>query len=807
MRNANGLRRHVAAALALLASALVVAACGEDDRAPVPPPRPTPTAVPPRAEILRPPDGLLARVGPVDVALRVPPGTTGADIELLLDGRELAVTWETIGGELRAVLPAADPGWHALAARVRGGPLSQVRFELVQLHNPDECEILASAHCLLPYPSSRFLEPAATPTGYRLRLPEAGMPRQFERPLSPAPYAALDGFSPTVQILMAFPQGVDPVRSNAARLLPDTRTVDDRSLQADSPTILLDVSVDPPRRILHFMEPDARAARPDRQVVFLRPGRSLTPGHRYVVAARRLVAPDGAAVRPEPVFAALRDGRPSDIPAVNARRAGLEAVFAELARAGVPRDDLLIAFDFVVQSDQGLTGQMLAMRDQAFDWLAGRIAAGAQTFTVERVEERDCSEPGARTWRIVYGTYQVPLFLTRDPVTNPAAPSFLTTDASGTPVARGVTNPPFTISIPCRVLSDGPLPPIVLGHGLFGTGRSLVEDVATNPFLDGFDLIAGGTDWRGLSQPEIAGELLTSFIGRVILDLRDFAALPDRLRQGQLNTLVLGRMLKLGTFGTDPAFRTPAGASVFASPATDAFYTGASLGGILGLMFAALSPDISHAHVIVPAINFSILLQRATPFLPFQGALEVTGVGDALEQAVLIGLIHELWVRGESAGYATHITRDPLPGTNVKQILMTAAYLDQQVSNQATEIAARTLGLPSLVGSLQSGLVEIPDQEGPLPSAYVMYETGSFRLDNPAHAPFIPPLANLQAEPNRCDPHGVQGFIPAALRQTAAFLTPGGVVLNFCNGRCDAAEPDELPFGRDVPCDPLAPAP
>jgi hypothetical protein len=270
-----------------------------------------------------------------------------------------------------------------------------------------------------------------------------------------------------------------------------------------------------------------------------------------------------------------------------------------------------------------------------------------------------------------------------------------------------------------------------------------------------------------------------------------------------LNTLILARMMKTGVFNVDPAFRTPADAGVLPGSEEEQFYFGASLGGVMGLMFSALSPDVVNSHVDVPAHNFSFLLQRATPFIPFQDVLELTGLSDPMDQTLLISIIGELWTRGESAGYVTHITSNPLPNTNAKNILMTAAFLDQQVSNQATEISARTLGLPSLVGSLQSGLAEIPDQEGPLPSALVTYDTGSFDLDNPEHEPFIPKLANLQAEPNDCDPHGLQGLIPAALDQLREFLRPGGQVVNFCNGICDAGEPLELPNGLDEPCDPL----
>jgi hypothetical protein len=209
----------------------------------------------------------------------------------------------------------------------------------------------------------------------------------------------------------------------------------------------------------------------------------------------------------------------------------------------------------------------------------------------------------------------------------------------------------------------------------------------------------------------------------------------------------------------------------------------------MGLMFGALSPDVNNVAAVVPAINFSLLLERATPFIAFQPLLAAAVGPSRIKQALVLTISHELWVRGEPAGYATHITRDPLPGTNAKHVLITEAWLDHQVSNVGTEIAARTLGLPSLVGSFTPGKAEIPDLPGPLPSAYVTYTTGALDPNNPAHLPNIPPLGNLQVPAglnDRCDPHGEQVFIPAAVRQLLVFMQPGGQVENFCNGLCDA---------------------
>ena len=818
----------------------------------------------PEFAFTQPAENLLSLAGPVPVRLTLPADVVVDSVKVEIDGVEVLDGLTFADAAVTGILPNLAAGAHVLHAEglIAGNatPLdADVRFQTVALDHPDECEILNAAECLLPYPSSRFLEPADTPTGVHLRLPAVGMPIQHDAHLLPDPYLGIDGFSPTVQVLMHFPGGVDPALSNASRLLPETRTYGLRSLDPDSPTVLLDA--DSGERILHFIELDARATDPARQVVFLRPARSLLPAHRYIVAVRNLRHADGSAVDPEPPFAALRDDRPTDIAAIESRRAAFADIFTRLAQAGVGRDDLILAFDFVVQSDQGLTSAMLSMRDQAFAWVDSAVAGSEPLFTVDNVMEFDCSNPGTFEWRRVQGTYRVPLFLSSDPVADAVALGFLNVDAAGTPQANGFTNPDYTIAIPCaaltapvgdcngdrRVVIDelvhgvgialeqaplstcaafdangdnavtvdeilqaiaaalhgagAPKPAAVLGHGLFMTGREFVPlvSLALGPLLqvqglDPIEVIGGGTDWRGLSGQDIP------FIANALNDLNLFAALPDRMRQGQLNALVLGRLMKLGAFNRDPAFQTPSGVGVFAGPTAELYYYGISLGGIMGLMHAALSPDMQRLALDEGSINFSMLLQRSTQAAPFELVYQSTGITDPMQVALTLGITHELWVRGESAGYATHITSNPLPGTPAKKILMTTAWLDQQVSNQASEITARTLNLPNLIpGSLVSGMPQIPDLPGPLASAYAMYDTATFELSQPG--PWIPPLANLIPESNHCDPHGERRpTIPASLQQVSHFFRPDGVIENFCHDTCDAGDAFEIPLGGR--CDP-----
>jgi hypothetical protein len=789
------------------------------------------TSFPPKQFRFEAPVGTLAGVGDVDFTLRFPKQADVDDLVIEVDGKAVAGPFTRAGRNVTGRFSGFAPGRHDVVARVvvpvEDDYSVELRtstfFEIVSLDRPDVCEILNQAECLFPFPSSRYLEKAKTKTGWQVAFPPEAMPLVAVKdpvnliftgirfPLDPTPFNTHDGFSPTAQILMHFPGGVDLALSNAAILSPQTRSFDLRSLQSDSPTLLIDAQTG--ERIAHFVENDVGATGEflARQATILRPGRSLEPGRRYIVAVRNLKHADGSPVQAEPVFAALRDGRPSTIPAVSARQKGFEDIFKRLKRARVERDGLILAFDFVVQSDEQLTSEMLSMRDQSFDWLRDHDD-GAATFSVDEVEvlNPDCADPSQFAWKMVRGTFEVPLFLDSDNYADPGTLGFLQTDARGRPVYTTTARAPYGIAIPCRA-RQAPLAPLVFGHGLFGTGAETIESVVEANLAD-LAYVVGGTDWSGLSSPdlpffpstpdEIVQFLETTFLGQLFLDFDQFPAMADRLRQGQASTLVLARMLSTGAFNSHPEFQAPSGEGVIA-PGED-FYFGVSLGGIMGLMFSALTPDANNLYIDVGSINFSFLLQRAGPFVAFEQFLEA--VEDEPNVALLtIGLLHETWVRGEPAGYATHITGQPLPRTNRKNILMGVSLFDQQVSNLGSQITGATLGLRNVEGSVLQNLSGIPDVAGPQRSGYVVYDTGSFDLDNPAHAPFIPPIANDQPELNQCDPHARQLAIPASLQQLAGFLQPRGVIENFCNGICDAGDPTEIPFGDAVPCDPLGP--
>jgi hypothetical protein len=650
-----------------------------------------------------------------------------------------------------------------------------------------------------------------------------------------------------VQILTHFPAGVDVVASGLSRLLPPcldppppdqdpecipvagppyvgVRTYDDRSIAADHPTVILDQSG---QRVLHWTENDVTPQATGRQAFILRPAQSLVPGKLYTVAIRNLVDVNGDPIQAEPIFAAMRDGRPTDIPGVAEREVAMKQIFMRLKKAGVDTSELVLAFDFTVQSDHDLTHQMLAMRDQGLAWLDAQTQP---TFTVDPTEttENDCSVPGQKIWKVLGGTYTVPLFLS-DPPTSTTVGQH-TVDANDVPVQNGVWNDaPYHVSLPCLLHPeygdpDAAVHTLLLGHGIFGTGEGMVRGIppAAANLMDfwraqgrdtrEWNYVAGATNWSGWSSPDFVW-VGGAIIGILNSSLHNFPAFPDRHRQGQLNTLILSRMLKRGLFNSHPAFQDGEGNGLLPVPEDDPdsghYYYGISMGGVQGLFHAAISTDVEKFGIDVGSMNFSFLLPRSTQFntvnpndVDFRSLLASIGLGDDLDVAIGVALLHELWVSADPAGYMTHVT-DPwnlLPGNDFpKKLYLSPAWLDYQVSNHGTEMTARTLGVTSGPGSLQKGLVGIPDEAPGTAhdSSLVMWDTGLHDFLDPAVQDEFPPLAPQVVQDPTGDPHGARPFIPATIQTLMTFLQPGGQIENFCDddGLCDASQAWECDEG------------
>jgi hypothetical protein len=620
-----------------------------------------------------------------------------------------------------------------------------------------------SRDCLLPYPSNAFTAAdASTGTGLRVAYGLRAMPANTAGThVDPTPYNRLDGFSPGPVVTAHFATGVDLVASGVP---PPTDLA--ASLAPASPTILIEADAPGCERVLHFGENDvstdvdgAPVAPPD-QLFMIRPGMRLKNATRYLVALRGLVDQTGAPLEPNLAFRRLRDGERTRLPALEARRATIDADLAKLETdCGVVRDELLLAWDFTTASDASIQRYLLHMRDETFAQLEG---SAAPAFVVESVEENPF-EGDARVCRRVRGTFSVPLWTTFN-----GPGSVLNLDpATDLPVQNGVADDvPFTVMIPCVLTAPAPSGgrPIVYGHGLLGSGDGEVTAGNLRTLANTYGFVFGATDWQGFSEHDVPAIL--GFLG----DLSGFPKLSERLHQGVLNQLVLGRLMgSPAGFASHPAFQVD-GVPVIDTSAV--YWYGISQGGIEGGVVMALAQDITRGVLGVPAANYSTLLHRSRDFEPFFLGVKVW-YPDAVPRTLLLGLIQQLWDRSEPNGWYHHTIPGTLPDTPPHAVLVHMAHADDEVANLATKIMVRSMGMPQLT-PVNESYYGIAEMAAPF--------DGSAMIESRFGLP-EPPVTNTPPAENEV--HGLMRALPAIQAQIDRFFRPDGRVEQFCTGPCD----------------------
>jgi hypothetical protein len=281
--------------------------------------------------------------------------------------------------------------------------------------------------------------------------------------------------------------------------------------------------------------------------------------------------------------------------------------------------------------------------------------------------------------------------------------------------------------------------------------------------------------------------------------MSNFSELADRLQQGLLNFLYLGRaMVHPDGFAADPAFRADRGHGD--EPLIDThrlYYTGVSEGGILGGALTAVAPDFTRAALVVPGMNYSVLLPRSTDYPdPFGQILNASYPVES-DRPLILSMVQLLWDRGEPNGYANHMTDDPLPNTPRHRVVLEAGFGDHQVSNVTAETEARTIGASVRTPALDPGRsLDVTPFYG-IPAiaswpftgnALVMWDIGPLR-DVSGTTLGTPPAPTTNTPPTSgVDPHGYAGQEAAANSQVAQFLDNGGALVDTCGAApCYAA--------------------
>lgn len=610
-----------------------------------------------------------------------------------------------------------------------------------------QCNPLGAGHCMTPWPSSAFeIEDASSLTGRRLAIPEGTLPSNSDNDATdPAGWNVADGFSPAAPMVMAWKGGVSPEG------LPPHDNLD-RSLAADSPTVILDLTSG--ARVAHFAEVDARADdQPDSQALVLRPAARLIGGHRYAVAiTNRVHARDGSELEVPPGFAALRDHKNTDHALLEAMRPRFGEVLDALDAAGFPASDLVVAWDFTVASDELVHRDLIAARDRAIAALA--------THPIDFAITSDAPiDSGKVIQRKITGTLDAPLFLTQGGAAAPG--TVIARDDDGLPELQGFYQIPFTAIVPaCAATATTPVAMVIYGHGLLGSSSETAGSVQQTTAAE-LCAVFVGTDLRGMSLIDLAA------VARSLNDITRADEVMEVVEQGIVNHIALVRAMR--TAFAQRLFVDAKGRSLV--DPDKVFYYGLSQGGIMGTTVMAYEPTITRGVLGVAGANYSTLLERSADWTTYSAILS-SAYPDALDVTLAVSLFQMRWDKVEGSGVANSVLAGAPTGVPPKQLLIEIALGDEQVPNLGSYWLARTMGIP-ILGPTPTTPWGLAVQPSPLPggSAMVIMDGG---------AP-PPPVANLP--PTSSGMHDLTRKQPATRRQIKAFFETGQIV-NECDGAC-----------------------
>jgi len=682
----------------------------------------------------------------------------------------------------------------------------------VDLSRAGECNFIAAQEgkeCMLPFPDDfHTVRDKSTRTGRRVSFGAASMPQNsFGTPIDPADYNFNDGFSPGQTAVVRVPGLDNPAALAATDPVGLANLARYRNKKA--PVVVIDAKTG--ERWPIWVEIDSNADSSDETAVLIHPAVNYHQKHRYIVAMRKLENAAGERLPAPPGFQYYRDEIVSEEPAIEAQRMRFERIFKNLRKARIRRGNLYLAWDFTVSSDINIAERVLHMRDDAFAQLGDRkladrkVKGASPSFTVSGVTElAPCGADGCGegesgdVQRRIDGSFTVPCYL--EPNCAPRGRFVLGED--GLPAQNGTWEANFRCIVPrAGVDADGAATasrPQLYGHGLLGNAQQASSEAQTTlAQRHGFVICA--TDEIGFSSSD-----LPNIATNIVTDMGNFPELTDRVQQALLNELYLGRlMLHAEGFDSHPAFHQDA--SSLSSPSvikrSRLYYNGNSQGGVLGGALTAIAPDFTRASLGVPAVNYSVLLNRSVDFDIF-GAILNTSYPSKLRQQLVLSMIQMLWDRSDPNGFAHRMTDRPLPNTPSHEVLLNVAFGDHQVTTWQADVEARTIGArahkpivdPGRWSGVRQlwGIKRLRARDEPYRgSAIVYWDSGPLRVDPENPGEMIgtdpPPLTNT---PNRSgeDPHFDPRIEEAEQKMVSKFLRPNrrSKIPDTCKGPCYA---------------------
>ena len=619
--------------------------------------------------------------------------------------------------------------------------------EEISISGTNFCDNTNPDHCLLPFPSSAFLDSdSGTTTGYRLDIDGQAIPDSASAPSEDFHMLDYkDGHSPSTQVFTTFSS------------LPDISGLASQdsihlSSQPDHNSLLL--NMDTGQITEHWVEISSRTQEDEPTLVHVRSLRGLDHNTQYAVAFRGLADENGDPIEPFPGFKALRDGIVTDNQQIESLRPSYETMFTSLSGIGYERQNLISAWWFHTASTQSITGDIISMRNDATQRLGDDGIGCNVTSVIENYAEDNT------TLRRISGTITTPHYLES---TYPPTP--MTRSEDGTPKFNFLTEVVFTVTIPMSAAeSSQPAPLVVLGHGFLGNGEGMVSGFRGWANDSGVATI--GTDFKGWSSD---GDFDAVTFG--LMNVNYLQHQSERLQQSVINHLAMITTIK-GVCSDIPEFYHN---GVNLVDTTDVDYMGVSLGGIRGPSMLSLIPEIDHGVLWVAGSSFGFIAERSTQYTQFEELFSSPlAYESTMDRSILIALMQSMWDTTEPETYLPFIDGGLDGELHPYEVLYLVSINDAQVTTLSADRASRTSGIPVLANSTYypHGL-EIVD--APTSGSAIVYFDGNF--------PAVPsgniqgPMAYHSLAHNQ-----VLGFEPAV--DLATDFLRSGTIADTCSGNC-----------------------
>lgn len=621
---------------------------------------------------------------------------------------------------LLACHPADDTGFPVPADRLAG--------ERAPLYAA--CDSQDPLRCHLPWPSSRFTVLDDTTTGLRVAIDATELPIDDD----PSFANLADGFSHITGLATGFGSAIDPDSLEGSLMLFVAQP--DHVLYGDRWPLRLEL-----RTGGSTSSPEA--------LIIGRPLQALPANADHVaVLLNTLTDAEGDALpveRDTQLILGLETPGDADEAALAAYHAPTRSLLAE---QGIDPTRVLRVWDFTTRSLDNST-----KRGQTMVQLAQAAGAAGPTVTIDSVELRE----GALQVVVLGSLQGLPYY--RD------AEGQLALDEQDMPVQQSTHDVPFRVCIPAG--SDA-WPVAMYGHG---TGGQLEDDSFDEQLAaEGFGKVnLRFTGWTGDDVLDTFTGLGRFFDGSARSTAGLLQALSDGMAVSAALDSSLGDALAAENLagepnpaaGRRPDTRTP-------------IWVGGSLGGTMGMVYAAAHPHIRHGVLNVPGAGWTHMIPDSHTWDEFLRLILGASYDDELDEQLAMVMGQGAWDDVDGTAWIE------LAEAKGAVFLLQESVGDPILLNICTEILAASLGAVQLDPSLED-IVDLQHSAGPVLGAtaieqYRVPDTGAYDVHGFAARDTLAGAAALEQ---------ILGFMTSALEGQASIAHPQGCSEVTADGSCD----------------------